>query len=207
MYKKEFQIQNDVYFFELKESFPISCTLHDVPKSQSLFIIIPGVDGSHNGYMNKYISMANQIVNQTRSSVLRTSNPYISGVHWDLNFTRLMNYVKNEYQSMTNISIFAFSAGASIVAKLAYKYPEIKNIVLCSMARELAPKCIIEGLHTFKGTVSVFYGKDDHNSNLIEYLPKKANIKTRIFNNCDHFFSGKNLETFIKLPIYHVKKC
>lgn len=199
----EYTIPNKVKFFELEEDHPIFCSYHQVSNTNKLFIIIPGVDGSHIGYKNKYVTMANNIIQKYKISVLRTSNPYISGVHWDVNFENLMQHVSDKYNHYNEICIFGFSAGASIAVKHAWKYKKIKKLCLVSMAKELQPQNIIDGLKNFDGVVHIHFGKNDPNHSFLEenkvFLNSRA-YKYFLYEECDHFFSGKHLDRFLALP-------
>lgn len=200
---REFHIDNKIVLFGKSESIPINCAYHKNEQASHLFVTFAGVDGSHNGYNNKYLLMAKHIQENSESSVLRASNPYILSHFWDTNFKSIMDYIDSNLRRYNEISVFGFSAGASIVAKLAHKYPKIKKIILCSMAKELDPIGIKEGLTKFSGKTEIFYGDKDPNHEFISEVEKlNLPIKVTLFKDYDHYFSDKHFEAFVKLPFF-----
>lgn len=200
----EYSIDNKVKIFGKTENFPIKCAFHKNEKAgSSLLVTFPGVDGSHNGYYDKYSKMAYKIVSSSNISVLRTSNPYISGNHWDINFNTVIDHLYSAYGYFEEYIFLGFSAGGSIIVKHAYLHKKIKHLLLINTAKELYTNDILIGLKKFSGEIDMIYGELDPNIELLKLIDQnllnKINITT--IHNCDHLFSGDNIKEFIKIPL------
>lgn len=167
-------------------------------------LIVPGVDGSADGYNKKYVRMAAAICKDSGVHVVRISNPFITSFNWDDNVRQALNFITNnssEFISLrpNSIDIIAHSAGASITAEVAHEYPLVRNILLINMAEKLHRSKIIEGLEAFNGKVSLVFGTEDPSIGFGRTLGDKYNLVE--INGADHFFSNNHTETFINIPL------
>ncbi len=46
-----------------------------------MLLIVPGVDGTVDGYQEKYVTIADSIREQHGAAVVRISNPFVSSFH------------------------------------------------------------------------------------------------------------------------------
>lgn len=169
--------------------------------SKRVLLILPGVDGSVDGYEGKYIEMANKALTKGYG-VVRVSNPFISSFHWGDNLRQAISYINANSQehfdnSEVTISVIAHSAGASVAAWTAWEYPNIEKLILINAASKLKPELIISGLGRYNGDVHLVYGSKDPSVDFIEQLPSK--YKTTIVEGADHVFSGHHLKEFINV--------
>jgi hypothetical protein len=171
-------------------------------KSKIIVLIIPGVDGSVDGYDNKYMRMAEKIVKEQHKAVIRISNDFISSFHWEDNMKHALEYIEDNAleickNSDYKIEIIAPSAGASVAAWIAHSYPKIQNMILINCAAKLQPERILDGLSKYKELATVVYGSKDPSLDFIKQLPSGTHHK--IIEGADHFFSGSSLADFINL--------
>lgn len=178
--------------------------VHSLPSSR-VVLILPGVDGSVDGYENKYVRMADRIVENQNKAVVRVSNDFISSFHWEDNFRKAVEYINSNAKELFGnedvvIEVIAHSAGASVTSWLAHEYPNIDEILLINMAAELKQDRILDGFAKYKGKVNLVFGSNDPSLSFSAVLP--TNIAVTTIDGADHYFSGEHLETFIKLPDY-----
>lgn len=65
----------------LTEKPNIEISIHQL-NSPIIVIIYPGANGSKDGYENKYIRMAEKLVDSNTGAVIRSSNKYMLGNGW-----------------------------------------------------------------------------------------------------------------------------
>ncbi|MBP9738733.1 alpha/beta hydrolase [Candidatus Saccharibacteria bacterium] len=173
-------------------------------KTNEVVLIVPGVDGSVDGYEDKYIKMANLITDHYGSAVVRISNPFISSFHWEDNIRKALEFIEagqSDYFDVkpASIRIIGHSAGASVAAWLAHEYPKVRQLTLINMAEKLEADRIEEGLKSFDGSVELVYGSEDPSIEFGRKLGDK--YKLTVVEGADHNFSGDHTERFIKIPI------
>lgn len=199
-------------WIEEKNGVSLDCTL-DIAihpsKSNIILVIFPGVDGSVDGYENKYIKIAEKVQSKTGVAVVRCSNPFISSFHWESNFRRVLEYIEDSSTIICGskdyyLYLFAHSAGASITAHIAWEYPYIKRLLLVNTATKLDMDKIAEGLRHFKGDrLVIVYGDQDASRGDVDKIsPSHAKNITVI--DTDHYFSGSSINKFIGLPTEHL---
>jgi len=197
---------------ETMNSITIDCSL-DIAlhpaRSNTVLLIIPGVDGSVNGYEDKYIRIANQVQEKHGVAVVRISNPFISSYHWESNPRRILDYIASNTSAITTnskaprIKVMAHSAGASIIAKIAHEYDNISDILLVNPAEKLGGDVIQSGLKSCNARITAVFGSKDPSIAFAERL-KADGHTVRVVEGSDHYFSGSYLEDFIKLPSEHL---
>lgn len=170
-----------------------------------LLLIIPGVDGSLNGYENKYLEIAKDANDMKDMSVVRMSNPFITSQHWESNVRQVLDYIDMNL-SPRSISVFAHSAGASTIASIAHEYSNIEKLLLVNMPIKISSLDVFAGLNAFNKATTIVYGSEDEL--LEQFKEAKEQITTEhaleIIEGADHYFSDKHLDTFIKLPIQYL---
>ncbi|OYW42321.1 hypothetical protein B7Z28_01620 [Candidatus Saccharibacteria bacterium 32-45-3] len=181
------------------------------PKSSdTLLVTIPGVDGSLDGYEQKYVRMVEKYQEVYQVAAVRMENPFITSHHWESNIRHVFEYIANqaeditEGEKLTNIKVVAHSAGAAMIAKLAHEYPIISDILLINPAQKLASASdVATGLSSLKGKGRVVFGSLDPSVSMVEEL-KASGVNVTIIDGADHNFSGDFLEEFINLPLKHL---
>ncbi len=168
--------------------------------SKTVVLILPGVDGSVDGYENKYVRMADKIVDEQQKAVVRVSNDFITSFHWEDNLRQALGFIEDNALDLfgnkdVDIEIIAHSAGASVSSWIAWEYPNIKKLVLLNTAAALKPERIIGGIQQYANDVVFVYGSEDPSVAFPGKLPDT--VEVQIIEGADHYFSGEHLEKFI----------
>lgn len=193
---------------ETMNSVTIDCSL-DIgihpADTDTVFLIVPGVDGSVNGYKDKYIRMAERVQAEHNVAVVRIANPFVSSFHWESNFRRILDYIERNASEIIGskkipcIKVMAHSAGASIVARIAHEYGNITDILLVNPAQKLGADAIRNGLKQTSASVTVIFGEKDPSVSLSEPLQGDGHSVV-VLEGVDHNFSGDFLTLYIDLP-------
>lgn len=197
---------------ETMNSVTVDCSL-DIglhpATSDTVLLIIPGVDGSVNGYEDKYIRIAEQMQDKHGVAVVRIANPFISSFHWESNPRRILDYIAKNASTITGISeaprikVMAHSAGASIIAKIAHEYDNVTDILLVNPAEKLGGDEIRSGLKKTNAKVTAVFGDKDPSVTFSEALREDGHAVVTL--ECvDHNFSGEYLQDFIELPMKYL---
>ena len=180
--------------------------IHPSKDSKTILLLIPGVDGSVDGFENKYVTIAEANQKKHCVAVVRISNPFISSFHWESNVRHILDYIEvNKKEVCGNetydLYIQAHSAGASVAAVIAYKYDAIKRLLLINIAMGLNTAGIIEGIKRFSGEVTLLIGDKDpslQSAKQIQFSETSQNAQIVIAKNADHDFSGDSFPIFLE---------
>lgn len=171
--------------------------------NKTVVLIVPGIDGTIDGYDDKYLKMA-QLINDVHGyNVVRISNPFISSFHWEDNIRKALEFIRSDKEKLfvekpDRIYIVAHSAGASVAAWIAFEKPDVKGLVLINMAYELKPEKIEYGLNNFNGKVDLVYGSKD--PSLGFGVANKSRFHLSLVEGADHYFSNEHISSFINIP-------
>ena len=177
--------------------------------SKIVLLTVPGVDGSVDGFEDKYIKIAESIQEKYGAAIVRITNPFITSYHWESNIRQALNYILENAEEITghkdiDVRIIAHSAGAATVAQIAWEYPEITQILLVNPATKLGIDKIQYGLSEIGGSkITVLFGSEDPSVGDVDEISKLSeakNVHTHILEGVDHNFSGELLEAFITAP-------
>ena len=201
---------------ETMNSVTIDCSL-DIAihpaDSKVVLLTVPGVDGSVDGFGDKYVKIAENIQEKYGAATVRMANPFITSYHWESNIRQSLNYILENTEEITGykdieIRIMAHSAGAAVVAQIAWEYPEITRILLINPATKLGIGKIKYGLSEFSGNkITVLFGSEDPSVSDVDEIAKLSeakNVHTHILEGVDHNFSGGSLEAFITAPALYL---
>jgi hypothetical protein len=175
-------------------------------KSKIILLLVPGVDGTVDGYGNKYITIAESIRKKYGVAVVRMANPFITSFHWDSNLRHVLEFIEANKQDICDndsyeLRIQGHSAGASVLAMIAHEFPVIHRLLLINIAMQLQPEDIVEGLGKFKGKTTVLIGDSDpsieevHN---IQFFNDRVIMNIEVARNTDHYFSGDSFKLFLE---------
>lgn len=198
---------DSVHWQETMNGITIDCSL-DIAvhpaNSNTILLTFPGVDGSRDGYKNKYVTIADTAQRDRGVAVVRTSNPFITSFHWHSNFRHIMQYIDEHREEITGstttprLHIMAHSAGASVAAQIAHEYENIDKLLLVNTASRLAPEAILDGIQRTNASVTVIYGDQDPSLEFSTAL-KDIGCNTIKMEGADHNFSGALLNAFVSL--------
>jgi pimeloyl-ACP methyl ester carboxylesterase len=136
------------------------------------------------------------------------SNPFLSSFLWEDNVRHALKHIIDNSKKYfgtkdIGISIFAHSAGASVVAAIAHEYTQIKQMLLVNSAEKLMTDKQLNGIGAYKGKLAVVYGQKDPSIAFGHQLIQNANSNSRpvykTVPNADHNFAGVPITSFIKL--------
>lgn len=193
---------------EEKNGISVDCSL-DIAvhpsNSNIILLIIPGVDGSLNGYKDKYLRIAESIQEKYGVAVVGISNPFISSFHWESNVRKALKYIEDNKTTITNndeieVRTMAHSVGAGVIAQIAWEYPYASRLLLINPAMKLNGSKIIKGLSSLKNKdVTLLLGSKDPSLSQVKNL-NSINLKTIVLDGVDHNFSGESIICFIESP-------
>lgn len=178
--------------------------------SNTILLIVPGADGSLDGHNNKYLNIATSIQTTSLISVVRMSNPFIHSERLDRPLRFLLNWIEENIKEITlnnnSYQIFAMghSLGASILAQIAWEYPEISKVLLINPATKVGLRKICSGLKKFQGEATILVGDKDPSFTEIKSAIQEENHLTKVdlvvATGADHHFKGESFETFLLAP-------
>ncbi|GHV09385.1 hypothetical protein AGMMS50229_19480 [Campylobacterota bacterium] len=167
--------------------------------SEILLLIISGAGGSSDGYKGKYRTIAQNINSTYGASVVRTGLAVIGRAERVAHFAATMDAIGAEFGAHS-IYIMASSAAASLTAANAYKYPNIKKLLLINPPANINLHLQSNGLKRFNGKAIVLCGDHDPSFAYAPMLTEGNNAALITIANDDHKLSNMPLEEYIKLP-------
>ncbi len=196
--------------------FELDVAIHPFNNGK-IIINVPGADGSINGYNDKYIKIANYLIEQKIGAVVRIPNISSLGFGWDINLRETLSYVLDNAKeicgsSKPEIYLMGLSAGAGAISMTAWEYPEVTKILLIEPALIFSGEHGVEGIREYKGEVTIVVGKGDTalgkevGDKFFDYFIKANHKEIIEIENCDHRFMGEtNGRIFSEAPIYAFK--
>ena len=155
-------------------------------------LIKTGLNGSIYGYQNKYLDIALRIRKKYGYTVIVSSNP--AEIFLGNYFGRTKDRIKNavdiakEYGETNEIFFFGHSNGALMALEHAYKYPQIKKLILVN-----TPVCfdnlnfVNKKIQNYQDLTMVYGSLDNSN----KYFTKLAKPPVIIDGEDHHFSKGK----------------
>lgn len=175
-------------------------------ESRTILLTIPGVDGSVDGYQDKYVRMVEAFQQKHDVAAVRMANPFITSHHWESNLRRALGYIRSNLEKITGqsdgvrIAVVAHSAGASIIAKIACEYSEINELLLINPAKKLLDAGqMIHSLGALMSRTTVVFGGEDPSVDMADEL-RDGGVAVQVVEGADHNFSGEYINEFIDLP-------
>ncbi|MDQ2973661.1 MAG: hypothetical protein M3Q79_04250 [bacterium] len=198
-----------IHWQDSNNGVTIDCGLeicvHPTSNSKTILLLVPGVDGSVDGYDNKYVTIAESIHKKHGAAIVRIDNPFISSFHWESNIRRILDYIESNKTEICGnqsyeLRIQAHSAGASIVATIAHEYSTISSLLLINIAMGLNTNGIIENIEHFQGNVTILMGDQDPSVETVKQISfsdSSSQGQIVIAPNTDHNFSGESFQVFL----------
>lgn len=188
----------------------IDCSLKvaKYPGTNTIFLIIPGVDGSLDGFEDKYLRIAQSVHGKHGHTVYQMENPFITSQYWESNVRQMLDHIYLDH-NVDEIHVMAHSAGAWIIGKIAHECPEIKKLLLINPATNDVSS-YTEGLSKAPYIHTNFVlGEEDPSAAYLEQFKDIKNhhgVRVVIVKDADHHFSGKSLNHFIQSPHIYLYK-
>lgn len=186
--------------FDMEIKVDVAVSMGD---SSTYVLIIPGIDGSRDGYKNKYKTIAERLNHRYNATVVRMSNPHVPGGNWELSVRKVMEYIEREFnlrkKSISAMYAMGFSLGGYLVGSIAYEYDFISKLLLINPASKLNRDTFFSGLQKFHGKATILLG--DHDP-MFKYAEKLQRLGSQIVvvPGADHNFSGEHFDTFLNSP-------
>ena len=175
--------------------------------NKNALVIVVGMDSPLFGHENQYLKIAENANIKYGFTVFVFSNP---ASNWDIEdngFSVVMNTVNENMADNCEVFYFGFSAGASFAMFHAWKYPEIKRMLLVNPPMMVNLHKTIKGIVAFEGVSTLIIGEQDQSIGLgriFERDIKKGGFDNIIiFPEADHQFTGK-IDEFIGLPVLYL---
>jgi predicted esterase len=202
-------VSDQLKWVEEKNSIGFNCELdlayHPID-SKVILLIIPGVDGSVDGFENKYVRIAEDVQRKYGAAVFRMSNPFISSYFWESNIRRALEYIQKNCSEIVGtkdyeLRIVGHSAGAAVIASIAWEYPMITKLLLINPAMKMDIHQMKRGAKEF-GTekITMLIGGNDPSIQQAREFSEQLGIKTIYVDGADHNFSGEAFQTFLDAP-------
>lgn len=167
---------------------------------KNIFLIIPGVDGSLDGYEDKYLKIAESVNHKHGHTSYQIDNPYISRLHWESNVRQILDHIFMEHPEVESINIMAHSAGAWVIGNIAHEYPEIKRVLMVNPASNVDLDELRSNIEKNKSaTFTLLIGSSDP-SHEHHHKFKMDNSQVVIVEGADHHFSGDSFLVFLAAP-------
>ena len=151
--------------------------------------------------------MAYNIVANYNAQAIIIENPWISRDNPELYFDSAMSYINKKIQELDmdanpKIHIMWFSAWWHFVGRFAYKYPEIKEIVLVNPVLRVDFEKLKKSLNSFEWKITIVQWNKDTDYPFNPLLSQIPNAKVEVLDWVDHQFSNEWwLEKFVWLAM------
>lgn len=168
--------------------------------NETIVFIKPGLGGSIYGYENKYFRISEKLNDTFNCTVIVSPND--KEVDFDTEMEFIKEYVTHNNLADYQIYYFGHSNGALIGMCNAYKYSQIKRLLLINAPLCINPQKTIDGIKMFTGEKMVLViGDKDQSFHFVKLFSELSNEKVRfeIIPEADHNFKNK-LELFMSLP-------
>ena len=166
--------------------------------NNTVFFTKAGANGSMRGYEDKYLTMGINLHKKYGYTVVCSSNPLGTKETIAQGIEIIEQYVKSPYQ----VYYFGHSNGAVMGARNAWKYPQIKRLVLVNGPLMINWYKIRDGIEKFKGEQMVYvYGEEDPSFKFAGLVNLVGNPAVSLITvpKADHNFYGM-LDEFEQLP-------
>ncbi|MBL4850513.1 MAG: hypothetical protein JKY65_33770 [Planctomycetes bacterium] len=173
-------------------------------QSSKIVIMLPGWDGAIDGYEQKYVKLANYLVEQGVGAVVRSGNPAIPGHPFETTCKAILRGVAGGALARAEaicgypspqLLLVGWSAGASAIAALAPELPRVERALLMAPSGDAGEETVISGLNRFQGDLFVVVGANDE---VVLDLPQRLfalavgarSKRLEVLPDCDHQFRG-----------------
>lgn len=171
--------------------------------SEHLVLIVPGVDGSVDGYQNKYVTMAERIREACGVTVIRMSNPMNLAHDHMRNLYEVMDFIEANFDTAhLKLDLIGHSLGGYMIGALAYSYDFVDQILMINPAVSFDCEDF-KSLAERKAELNhVLIGSNDPSYKYRDEFAKYAQV--HIVEGADHYFSGEYLDDFINALNYYL---
>ncbi len=184
-----YEVEVDVYQWNINEAV----------------VIIVGKWWTTTWYLNKYVSIATNLVDTYWVNVFVVGNPWISWDDPELFMDCAIKFIEDKmcdfwFQNF-GMKIMWFSAWWHFTWRFAYKYPEIHAILLINPVLRQNFEELKEGLNSFEDKITIVQWNKDVDFPFNSLLSQISKAKLVVLDGVDHQFTHEwGLDLFISLP-------
>ncbi len=208
MEKLYFELPTDKWDLEIPENSPLNYEVEVAVrkwKSNKAVVIIVWKWWSVDWYMNKYWEITSRLFEKYWVNTFVVENPWISWDNPELFFDCAINFVTEKMNEFWfngfDIDCIWFSAWWHFVWRFAYKYSNIKQMLLINPVLRVDFEKLKNALISFNWKITIIQWEKDVDyvfSPLLKQIPK---ARVAVLNWVDHQFTNKwGLDLFIWLP-------
>lgn len=185
-------IQEGTYFDdEIKIDISIIPGTSDI-----ILLIVPGIDGSLDGYENKYKTIAENINQKYKATVIRMSNPYNPMKYHYRNLFEVLNFIEKNFDLQNKkLYVMGHSLGAYMIGATAHIYDYIDKILLINPATGLDQNELTNMSERHIDKNIILIGDKDPSCEHCDEYSKYA--KVHIVKGADHHFSKNSFTDFL----------
>ena len=170
--------------------------------NKTVFYIKAGLDGGIYGYNNKYLNIAIRANKEYGYTVIVASNPNNTKEKIELDMMFITKYLKD----VPIIYAFGYSNGGFMLSCDAYKYENIKRVLICNSPLMFNFHKVKDGVKSFNQESMTFvFGSEDQSYGYVPLLENIENNKIKIIklDGINHLFKD-HLNEFIELPFKYL---
>ena len=175
---------------------------YQTENSKSTLVILTGVGGSVDGYNDKYVKIANNIIKKYNANVF-----IISIESWNV-FDSILNEAKyyiDMYYKQLNIKDYSIylmgtSAGATIILSQNYNWLNVKKVLAINPVIQFNYNKLINGIEKSTAITTVIMGEKDPSFMYLPLIDNKNKLLSCVtYENVDHQFT-EHFDLFLELP-------
>ena len=166
----------------------------------TIVFIKPGLGGSIYGYKNKYLLIAKKLNERYGCTVICSENNGNMDFGNDMTFVK--KYAVDHHIPDFKIYFFGHSNGALQGMCEAFKFAQIKRLLLINTPLMINPHKTIPGIKNFNGEkMYLVFGSEDPSYSLLQLYSQLESEKVQIdiYRGADHHFKDA-LDLFMTLP-------
>jgi pimeloyl-ACP methyl ester carboxylesterase len=174
-------------------------------KSSRIVIMLPGWNGSLDGYARKYAKIAELLAERGVGAVVRSANPTVPGYPFETTCKTVLRGVVEGALARArpicgdpspSLLLLGWSAGASAMAALAPDLPRVDRALLFAPSGDAGDEAIVSGLRRFTGDLFVVAGENDDvvgdlPRTLFDYATGTHSKQFVLLPDCGHQFKGE----------------
>ena len=170
--------------------------------SENVLFIKTGLNGSINGYDDKYLKMIEYINNKYGWTIFIATNPEGNSNNLEFDLKVLWDLFPNKNMKLNYMGV---SNGGLIGIQNGYKY-NINKMVCINIPLMFNFHKTKEGmLNSNYEKLTIIYGEKDQSINYVSLIKKYKSdkINFKIYKNQDYFFSYNDTD-FLEIPIKYI---
>ena len=175
---------------------------YQTENSKTTLVIFTGISGSVDGYNDKYVKIADNVIKKYNASVF-----VISVESWNV-FDSVLNEAKyyiDMYYKQLNIEDYSIylmgsSAGATIILSQNYNWLNVEKVLAINPVIHFNYGKLVNGIEKSTAKTIVIMGDRDPSYMYLPMIDNKNELLSCVtYENVDHQFT-EHFDLFLKLP-------